>query len=449
MSMNQEMEQTFQMFMGMVNELGTLAKPVDLPDSERIARAKKVFMEKTTWDIAAELEGCIHCGMCAEACHFRVSTGDPKYTPARKFELMRTVYRREMSPMRWVNRLVMPDITMKDLEESAELVYDACTLCARCSMICPMGIHIAELVEFHREALAAAGMVPDAMLALDQEQAETGHIFNADREVLKFKVEELSEQYNVPIPLDKEGQVDVMILTSGLDLHLFNDAIVGTAKICNHAKLNWSYFTDSYEGANFGFMSGDAGNHKLEVSRVYEAAVKHGAKYVVAPECGHAYPALRFYAAEALGKPLPFDVLAPSEFIAMLYKEGKLKLKKPADRTVVTFHDPCKVGRHGGVFEGPREVLKAMGLEVRETDSNRMVNICCGGGAAVFLLPSANELRQKTFELKYEEVKKTKAEALVVSCGSCRLNFERGKMNAGEGMPVDSFAQIVGDNLVS
>jgi len=139
MSMNQEMEQTFQMFMGMVSAIGELAAPTDMSDAERVKRAKQVFLEKTTWDVATELESCIHCGLCAEACHYRITTGDAKYTPSKKFELMRTVYRRELSPMRWLYKLILPDITAKDLEEWQELVYDSCTMCARCSMICRWG----------------------------------------------------------------------------------------------------------------------------------------------------------------------------------------------------------------------------------------------------------------------------------------------------------------------
>lgn len=446
--MNQEMQQTFQMFMGMVSALGELASPTEMTDEEKVSNAKKVFLEKTTWDVATELEACIHCGLCAEACHYRVATGDAKYTPARKFELMRTVYRRELSPMRWLYRLVLREITVKDLEEAQELVYDSCTMCARCSMICPMGIHIADLVDYTREALAHAGLIPAEIRALDQEQEETGNIFQANPEVLEFKVKELSEQYGVEIPLNKAG-ADVMVLTSGLDIHLYNDAMVGTAKILNHAKVNWTFWSDAYEGANFGYMSGNTAGMKRQVERIIDAATRHGAKVVIVPECGHSYPALRFNGAEAAGRPLPFEVMAPSEYISRLFEEGKLKLKKPEDRRVITFHDPCKVGRHGGVFDGPREVLKAMGLELRETENNHMTNWCCGGGAAVFLIDRAGELRQKAFEVKFDEVKKTRAEALVVSCGSCRLSFERGKMNAGETLPVDSFAQIVGDNLVS
>jgi Fe-S oxidoreductase len=448
MSMNEETQQTFQMFMGMVSALGELARPTDISDEERVARAKKVFIEKTTWDIATELEACIHCGLCAEACHFRIGTGDAKYTPARKFELMRTVYRRELSPMRWLYRLVTRDITARDLEEWQELLYDSCTMCARCSMICPMGIHIAELVEYSREALAEAGLIPIEIRAMQQEQAENGTIFTVTPDVLEFKVKELSEAHGIEFPLNKAG-AEVMVLTSGLDIMLYNDAMVGTAKILNHAKVNWTLWSDAFEGANFGLLSGHEPTLKKQATRIIEAAIKHNAKVVVVPECGHSYPALRFYGAEEWGKPLPFEVMAPSEYISKLYEEGRLKLKKPHDRQVVTLHDPCKVGRHGGVFDGPREVLKAMGLEFRETENNQMTNWCCGGGAAAFLIERAQELRQKAFEIKFGEVKATRADALVVSCGSCRLNFERGKMNAGETLPVDSFAQIVGDNLAS
>jgi Fe-S oxidoreductase len=101
----------------------------------------------------------------------------------------------------------------------------------------------------------------------------------------------------------------------------------------------------------------------------------------------------------------------------------------------------------GGSFEESREVLRAMGYDLRETEHNREVNLCCGGGAGVFLLKDATELRQKAFEIKFKEVKDTGAEKLVVSCGSCRLNFEVGKTKSHEDMPVDSFAALVAENL--
>ena len=58
-----------------IARLGSAAPPVDLPESERVARAKRVFIQKTDAQVALDLESCLHCGMCAEACHFYEGTG--------------------------------------------------------------------------------------------------------------------------------------------------------------------------------------------------------------------------------------------------------------------------------------------------------------------------------------------------------------------------------------
>lgn len=446
MSLTPEMEQKFQMFTAMVPLIGDEAEPVEMPDDERVRNAKKVFLEKMSWDIGTELESCIHCGLCAEACHYYLGTGDPKYTPIRKLDLMKRVYRREMSPMRWIHRLYTPDITKQDLEDWQELVYDSCTECGRCSFVCPMGIHIAEMVGVNRMAFAEAGMIPAELRAMQQGQFATGTIFDANVDVLKERIDEVSEELGFKIPLD-EPHADVMILTSGLDLLMFTDALAGTAKIMNHMGVPWTFCTKGYEGANFGLLSGHEDTQKQMSDTIIEAAISCGIKTIITPECGHSFPSLRWEGAEMYGKPLPFEVMSISEYVGKMYEEGKIKLKKAEDAKVVTIHDPCKVGRMGGSFEESREVLRAMGYDLRETEHNREVNLCCGGGAGVFLLKDATELRQKAFEIKFKEVKDTGAEKLVVSCGSCRLNFEVGKTKSHEDMPVDSFAALVAENL--
>ena len=147
----------FDQLRGDLEQLAGKAKPTEMSDAERIARAKHVFLKRTSIGLAMNLESCIHCGMCAEACHFYLATQDPRYAPVRKFQPLRRFYRRELTPMRWLNRLFLRDITVRDLEEWQELVYDSCTACGRCDMLCPMGIGISETVRLMREGLAAAG----------------------------------------------------------------------------------------------------------------------------------------------------------------------------------------------------------------------------------------------------------------------------------------------------
>ena len=446
MTMTPKMQEAFAMFYGMATNLKDLATPVEMAPEMRVERFKNVILEKIDADMAVELESCIHCGMCAEACHFYIGTKDPKYTPIRKLDLMKRVYRREISPLRWLHRLYTSDISGDELFAWQELVYDSCTECGRCSMICPMGIHIAEMVGVNRQAMARSGLIPAELRVMQEGQCAKGTIFEAGPELLEYKLNELQERCGCEIPVDKD-HADVMVLTSGLDIHLFNDAMEATIKILDHMGVNWTLRTDGYEGANFGLLSGHEDTQEYASRLIILAAQRCGAKVVLTPECGHAFPSLRWEGAEIMGEPLPFDVMSVSEYFGKAVMSGKLKLKPLPRKKVVALHDPCKVGRVGGSFEEPRALLEALGLELHETPSNRQYNFCCGGGAGVFLINSAADLRQKAYEVKMSEVKSTDAEALVVSCGSCRLNFEVGKMKANDTIDVDSLVALVADNL--
>ncbi len=434
----------FHQFLGQIGQLGSMAQPTEYPDNERVERAKNVFRNKIQAEQAGDLEACVHCGLCAEACHFQVMTSNPKYTPAKKFELVRRFYRREVGPFKWLYRLTTHDITAQDLEDWQELVYDSCTTCGRCSMICPMGINIAELVTITRAGLANAGLVPADLRAVQQEQDTYGTVFGAGPDALKQAVNKMAEM-GVEIPLDKE-KADYLVVTSVIDILLFNDSLMGTAKILNKLGLDWSIRSCAFEGANFGMLAGASSTQEKATLSIIDEAITIGAKAVIIPECGHAYPALRWAGANLYGKPLPFDVYAISEFLGLQLKEGNLKLKPNHDLNI-TYHDPCKVGRYSGVLDEPREVFKALGANFTETPSHGRMNWCCGGGAGVFVINSAAALRRAAFQKKIEEVDQTGADKVVMACGSCRMNFLRGAEEAEWDKEIVSMVSMVSENM--
>ena len=139
--------------------------------------------------------------------------------------------------------------------------------------------------------------------------------------------------------MDKE-KADVLVLSSTIDIQLFKDALEATVKVMNHLGVDWTIHSCAFEGANFGLLSGYERVQRVASERITRQAISLGAKLVIVPECGHAYPALRWEGANEHGKPLPFEVMALSEFLGREVSEGRLKLNPLGPEKHVTYHDP-------------------------------------------------------------------------------------------------------------
>jgi Fe-S oxidoreductase len=435
----------FQEFRDSLANIAADAPADDLSDDERLARVRKTFIAKLDRRTAIDLETCIHCGMCAEACHYYVSTGEERYAPTYKFEPLRRFYRRQVSPLRWANRLFTKRTSIEELREWQELVYEACTGCGRCDMICPMGINISTAIGVMREGLASAGLVPDELRALQAEQEEKHSIFGVDADQLRKLAASFREQ-GVELPLDRDT-AEVMVLTTAVEVRLFPESLRAVAKIMAKSGADWTIFSGSFEAANIGLISGDKAVRRNAMRRIVEQAQACGAKIVVVPESGHAYQALRWEAPNELGAPLPFDVLAISEYVAEAVNDGRLNLKTADENRMLTYHDPCRLGRQGGVYEAPRELLAEMGHHVRDTEANRRESLCCGGGCGEYTISHSAPLRQRAFELKRHELDDTGTEAVVTGCANCRINFLLGAANSGWETPVMSLVETVAENI--
>jgi Fe-S oxidoreductase len=220
--------------------------------------------------------------------------------------------------------------------------------------------------------------------------------------------------------------------------------ILATARVLNHLGVDWTLCSDGFESINFGAQVGDDDSHRTIAERRIAVARRIGARTVILCECGHTYPALRWFA--GLGdKPLPFEVVYISEFLGREVHAGRLRFTDGAG--TVTFHDPCKTGRVGGVFEEPRAALQAMGAEVRELQDHHLGNYCCGGGGGVFLLQRAMPLRAGVYRLKVDQFRATGADQVVTSCGSCRLNFVLGAQMNQYDKPIVSLVELAADHL--
>ena len=103
--------------------------------------ALDTFVEETGGWIASQLEACTRCGICAEACHFYQATGNPEFSPVWKVDLLKRAYEQEFTLGGKLRTMLglQKKIDKDDLEAWSKLVYQACTVCNKCAMVCPDG----------------------------------------------------------------------------------------------------------------------------------------------------------------------------------------------------------------------------------------------------------------------------------------------------------------------
>ncbi len=406
-----------------------------------VEAAARTFLARTEEQLVSYLEACVHCGQCAEACHFYQASGDPRHTPAYKLFPIAKAYRRQKFPLAWFS----PKITEEDLREWEELLFDTCTMCGRCTTICPMGIDIASIVGGARQAFVAAGLGPEDLLAAADNSRDHGSPLGVTADKLRDRIDWLEDEHEVKIALDGQ-KADVLLTVSSIELMKYPESLVAAAKLLNHAKVDWTLSSKGYEATNFGYLAGKADIAKLMVTRIVEAAEAVGAKTVVIPECGHAYGVLRWGAANMIGRPLPFEVLHISEFMAKLKREGRLKLK-PLEKAI-TYADPCQISRRGGAAGDARYLLDGFAQDFREMEMTGNYSWCCGGGGGVQAIARAAELRHKVFKIRMNEVEDTGAESMVSSCSNCRLTMDESKAHWNWAHDIESLVEIVADHLI-
>jgi Fe-S oxidoreductase len=121
-----------------------------------------------------------------------------------------------------------------------------------------------------------------------------------------------------------------------------------------------------------------------------------------------------------------FGVVHISQYLFELIKEGKLKPTKEYGKKV-TYHDPCYLGRHNGIYDEPREVLKKVpGLELMEMADSLEDSLCCGGGGGRIWMETVKG--ERFSDLRLEQAVGVGAEVLVTSCPYCITHFEESKL---------------------
>ena len=173
---------------------------------------------------------------------------------------------------------------------------------------------------------------------------------------LQAQIKAAEAETGLSIPMDKQG-ADYLMLLSSAEIMQFSEIIPAVARIFDRAGLSWTLASEAYEATNSGIQIGASDLAAELVQRIVDAAEKLGVKYVISPECGHAYTALRWEGPNLVGKKYPFKVIHILELLEELRQQGRLQTDGYEEERV-TFHDPCQIVRRGGIVEPQRSLLR-------------------------------------------------------------------------------------------
>ncbi len=430
------------------------------PTTSTNGGAGKVAMDllesKLTRQFAVNMAACVHCGLCFDSCHYYLSIGDPKLTPAYKAEQLRSLYKRRFD---WMGRIFPWWVHAKEpTEEQLESLYDAafgsCTMCRRCNFSCPMGLDMGLMMRTARAILTAQGRIPPGLKETVDVHLETGNNMGISREDFIETVEWMEEEVqsavgdpDFKIPVDKPG-VKKLMCFNPREVKYYPLLFLAQYKTAYAAGDEWGICSTAWDATNYALFTGDDAAAKKIVTNLVDSAASLGAETLVLTECGHGYRVNRWEAQGWYGKPLPVNMVSYNELAADYLKHGRIKLDPTKNPEPVTYHDPCNQARSGGIEEEPRYLLRQAVMDFREMVPHGVENFCCGGGGGALTMPEFRDRRLEAGKVKAEQIRATGAKIVVTSCHNCIDQIAELSRHYDLGVKVQNVCEIVANALV-
>ena len=351
---------------------------------------KALFLEKN-------IAKCEECKTCSGYC-----------TVASSFEGVET----------WSSKgrtLIIKALQNGELAISKKVVdvLYTCTECGLCFAQCFKDLEVNEAILATRHQIAEKGLVPEVFRETAKNVIDIGDPGAVSVKRRLSWMKDFSFQ-----TLPRKAQVLYWVGC------MVADRTPKTAraflKILNHANVNFTMLKESEGCCGYVLLTTGLWNEaKKNAKEVSSKIEQTGVETLVTPCAGCYYTFTKLYP-EILGVSLPCEILHSSHLIEKLMKSGKLELKGLDLRA--SYHDPCSLGRHSGVFDAPRNVLKAIpGLTLTEMSLNRQLARCCGGGGGLWSFN--HQVSMNSAYLRLKDLQPLKVDVLTTACPLCQINF--------------------------
>ncbi|MCQ2069515.1 MAG: (Fe-S)-binding protein [archaeon] len=374
--------------------------------------------------IEKELTACVQCGYCINVCEAHRQTPWESVTPRGK------IY--------YINQINVAGPLDKPLKRVASLnpyfveaIYK-CTGCGNCEAVCHAKIPLVELWETVRTWLVSNGVGPMPAHKGMATKIAAVHNSYGDNQAKR------GDWWPAEVP---KYDIPDVVFFAGCTGSFRQQAIPQTGvRVLNRAGVKMNTLgSDEWCCTSPLLRTGNTSLTLECAEHVVEKADAIGAKDMVMT-CSGCYKTISsdfgvYYA--KVGQ----NVYHFTQYAEKLIKERKLAINHPFEHKI-TYHDPCHLGRHMGVYDAPRNVLKAIkGVELIEMKRNRVNSMCCGAGGGY--KGQFNNFAVRIASDRVKEAESTGAEILVTACPFCVTNLSQGAKAINSKIKVMDLGEIL------
>jgi len=332
--------------------------------------------------------------------------------------------------------------------------FEQCTLCGKCALTCPMGINTGEIMALARNLLCSIGRLPSGLIKPVQSAIEIGNYLGLSTEDfienIQWTAEEMAddlEDENFNIPIDKKG-AEVLYIPHPLEARDLPFLLMDGIKIFHAAKEDYTFSSYDFDTVNYAYYQGSIGNMMRIAQRMLRARDQLQAGSIVMAPCGHGYRVMRWEAEKQMRRRFDFGIFSIVELIERYLKEGRIELAMNQFQGPITYHDPCNIGRRGGVIRPPRNVLKALSDDFVEMEPHGARNFCCGGGGGLGSTAEYGRIRIEMGKIKAEQIRRTGVKIVATNCFNCMTQIRDLNKAYDLGIEIKSIVELVSAALV-
>ncbi|MFZ7112237.1 MAG: (Fe-S)-binding protein [Desulfatiglandales bacterium] len=376
-------------------------------------------VEEFTWKHMLDFFTCTECGRCSDNCPANM-VGRPLSPKLLTLNLRDHAYRKY--PVFSQNadiKVREEEVTMLGDIVSFEELW-SCTTCGACEEECPVFIEYIDKIVDMRRHLIETAQNPKTFNTVLMQVEKTGNPFGKPAAKRGAWLDELEDVPPVRL-LDEGDEVDVLYFVDGYASYDPAAQVVARAIVQGFNRA----------GIDFGILGPLEKDSGHQVRRMGE----EGLFQLLVEENMETLKGIQFnrivttdpHAFNTLKKDYPgdFDVFHYTQFFASLVASGRLRPEKGVEKSeVYTYHDPCYLGRHNGVYEEPRRILRSIpGLNLVEMARSRDRSFCCGGGD-IMLWHEIEQEEMRMASMRLGMAREVGANVIVTACPFCLIHFE-------------------------